>query len=128
MRFKSFLPITLITCLILIVSTPFQIRAGNAPVNHDRILEKNQSNFQKKIKNFSAKQQKKFDRKMKRINNKLNKRHASEDVRDGVRTGLVIVVIGAALALLGLTGIADILVSIGLVVLVLGLLFWLLGL
>lgn len=127
MHFKSSLPIALITCLLFIISSPSHLLAGNAPIDHDRILEQQQSNFETKIKNFSAKQQQKLDRKLKQINKKLHKQHPSEEVREGVRTGLIIVAVGAVLALIGLTGVADLLVTIGLAVLVLGLIFWLLG-
>jgi Flp pilus assembly protein TadB len=117
---------TLFMLAFLISLTPTRVMAGSATVDYGQMLEKKQSNFEKKIKDLSSKQKAKLDKKVSKIKKKLDRRGSAEEARDGVRTGLIILGIGAIIALLGLTGVGDILITIGLVVLILGLIFWLL--
>ncbi|HLF62642.1 MAG TPA: hypothetical protein VI603_02770 [Saprospiraceae bacterium] len=72
-------------------------------------------------------QEKTLERKKQKVSNLLNKLYTRASTGDssGVGLALVIVLVGAALALLGFVGIADLLISIGLVVLVVGLVIWL---
>lgn len=86
--------------------------------------------LKEKLQQFSAKKRAKLEKKFKKIKNKLDGRRSADgtNANSGVRTGLIIVLIGLLVAILGFAGIADILVTIGIVVLVVGLFLWLLGL
>lgn len=71
--------------------------------------------------------EKRVERKKSKVANllyKLNTKAAAGD-SSGVGLAVIIILIGAALALLGLVGIADLLISIGLIVLAVGLIIWL---
>lgn len=115
------------TCLLLGLVAPISyVSATTADINYDQLLEKKKTKFEEKVKTFSAKKQAKFQKKLDKLEHKLNKKNAPEDISDGVRTGLIIVAVGAIIALLGLSGVADILITIGLVVLLIGLILWLL--
>ncbi|MCB0629373.1 MAG: hypothetical protein R2824_06580 [Saprospiraceae bacterium] len=107
-----------------------------APAEKQLTLEQQEKlkAFEEKVSNLSAKDQEKLDKKLKKIQNKIDKRAKKgkksvnqEKVNSGIGLGLVIVLVGVLIAILGFAGIADILVTIGLVVLVIGLILWLLA-
>lgn len=85
--------------------------------------------LKEKLQQFSAKKRAKLKKKFKKIKKKLDRKRSADGTneRSAVGTGLVIVLIGLLVAILGFAGIADILVTIGIVVLVVGLFLWLLG-
>ena len=85
--------------------------------------------LKEKLQQFSAKKRAKLEKKFKKIKKKLDRKRSADgtNATSGVRTGLVIVLIGVLVAGLGFAGIADIFVTIGIVVLVVGLFLWLLS-
>ena len=92
--------------------------------------------FEAKIENFSDKQKEKLQKKLSRIEAKIDAKNAriakkaKEDRRAGTSKfglGLTIILVGAIVAILGFAGIADILISIGVIVLLIGLILWLLA-
>lgn len=84
--------------------------------------------FKEKVKTFTAKQQHKMEKRMAKIQKKLDRQRDQinqNSETSGVRLGIVLALIGLLLAVLGFAGIAEILVTIGIVVLVVGLILWL---
>ncbi|MEM1324756.1 MAG: hypothetical protein AAGI23_02320 [Bacteroidota bacterium] len=79
--------------------------------------------FKKGVKEMSAKQKAKIDKRIAKLKKKMA---AAEAGSGGIKLGLVIVLIGALIAVLGLAGVADLLITIGVIVLVVGLVLWLL--
>jgi Flp pilus assembly protein TadB len=82
---------------------------------------------QKREAQKAQKQHERMERKKHRASNLLNKLFAKSAAGDssGIGLAIAIILIGALLALLGLVGVADLLISIGIVVLVVGLVIWL---
>lgn len=92
--------------------------------------------FEAKIEGLSAKKQTKWHKRITKLKDKIHaklaksakKMSASEARADGgISIGLIILLVGVLIAILGFAGIGDILVTIGLVVLVVGLILWLIG-
>jgi Flp pilus assembly protein TadB len=81
---------------------------------------------QQRAERKAERQQERLERKKQRASNLLNKLYskAARGDTSGIGLALAIILIGALLALLGLVGIADLLIAIGVVVLVVGLVIW----
>ncbi|MEM8528147.1 MAG: hypothetical protein AAGG68_26120 [Bacteroidota bacterium] len=98
-----------------------------APHQDKTALEKEEltakKTFKEKFKDWSAKRKVKREKRAEKFKAKLAK-YASPG-KGGVRLGLVIVLIGALIAVLGLAGVANILITVGLIVLVVGVAIWL---
>ena len=101
------------------------VSAGNALVSIADLkqLTKQEQRAEEKLQ----RQQKAVERKKQKVSNLLTKLSARAGAGDasGVGLALIIILVGAALALLGLFGIADLLITVGLAVLVVGLIIWL---
>lgn len=85
--------------------------------------------LKEKLDGLTGKKRAKAEKKLNKIKKKIAKKNAKEDGEkdaSGVELGLVIVLVGLLVAILGFAGVADILVTIGIVVLVVGLVLWLL--
>jgi len=91
--------------------------------------------FEKKMKGFSEKKQNRVKKRLIKLKDKIESKLAKREEKkaplfktedtSGVALGLIIVLAGALVAVLGLAGVADILITIGLVVLIIGLIVWL---
>ncbi len=112
--------------------TPVKVKeAEKSAVLKEKGISK--SALKEKIEGFTGKKRAKFEKKMNKIKKKIEKKKRKKNARldgeqdtSGVELGLVIVLVGLLVAILGFAGVADILVSIGIVVLVVGLILWLL--
>jgi len=116
-----------ITSIILFIFVLFSPSAYSSGVNPE--TQSKREKFKQKIENLSAKHQKKLKRKVRKLKNKIVKKNERpNDTRDAVRLGLAVLLVGAILSILGFAGIAELLVTIGLVVFGIGLALWLVGL
>lgn len=106
------------------------------PVESSKVVEKAelmkaQQGVARKYKRAQKKlerQEKRMEHKRQRLGklfDKLIKKASAPADTSGIGLALVIIIVGAIVAVLGLAGIADLLISIGLIVLVVGLVIWL---
>ncbi|MEM0991888.1 MAG: hypothetical protein AAGI49_02585 [Bacteroidota bacterium] len=117
---------------ILLCFALFQLSAApRAYVNEElKTTEKTEEVAKKdmveKWKNFSAKKKAKLQKRIEKMKTKMQKRAAGADT-SGIKLGLVILLIGVIIAVLGLAGVADLLITIGIIVLAVGLVLWLIN-
>lgn len=129
-------------CVLLVLAFSLNLNAfpvsSHLPIEEELTQEQQEmrTELEAKVSKLSDKQKAKLDKKLSKIQQKIDKRQAKRakkgkksfdqvKANSGVGTGLLIVLVGVLLAVLGFAGVADILVTIGLVVLVIGLILWL---
>lgn len=128
----------LISILIFLFVIPAESVAVNSgsPVEASEAIEKAElTRAQNKEARKYKRAQKKLEREHKRMErkrqrlgklfDKLIKKASAPADTSGIGLALVIIIVGAIVAVLGLAGVADLLISIGLIVLVVGLVIWL---
>jgi Flp pilus assembly protein TadB len=124
----------LLFSLLILIPFSFAMAGPNlSPVTPaDQTSEVGTTKLKEKVDQINAKQKKRMEKRLNFLKEKLAKekfaKKGDSTKASPVRVGLVVILIGALLAVLGLAGVADLLISIGVIVLVVGLIFWLLGL
>ncbi len=118
--------------LSFLLSSFAGLYAGQVSPTAQSDTQQKLTQVQQKVENFSERKKARFERRAKRLQERLAQKPTQEDGTQSeslVRVGLVILIVGGALALVRVaTGIAGLLLNIGLVVLVVGLALWLIGL
>ena len=117
--------ICMLFALLLLGS--FSLQAGNNLPSSTEITKiENQLEQAKAQKDKTSKQL--SEKKKAKLQKKLNKKLEKHREAGGVRVGLGILLVGAIIAVLGLAGLGGLLITIGIIVLAIGLAFWLLSL
>ena len=101
----------------------------------EEVSQESFRSFKEKFESFSEKKQVKIKKKLNRLKDKIDtylakkaakeEGIAKEEATSGVALGLIVILAGALIAILGFAGIADFLVTIGLIILIVGLILWL---
>lgn len=122
----------LILCLSCLMSLP-AMAAQRSPAPVTPAVSSNQlpaSELRAKFEALSQRKQAKLERKVQKLKDKLNVGTSPQETEETgtVRLGLVVLLVGAIVAILGFAGIGSILIQIGIVVFAVGLVLWLLGL
>lgn len=134
---KTSISVFLLFFVACFLSQPLPANTAG-PVSQEASIDtpdKTPQSLEEKFTSFSQKKQRRIKKRLHKLKDLLHKRQQKEVLKgeniekesatSGVTLGLIIILAGALIALLGFAGIADFLVTIGLVILIVGLILWL---
>lgn len=119
----------IIACLFLVVAgTATPEREMRRKAISSEQFDIDETAAKEKLESLSEKEREKLEHKLKKVERKLDRKQqqASEDANRGVRAGIVLLAIGLILAIVGFAALGNLIGTIGLVVLIVGLVLWLL--